>query len=114
MGLQETVVGWTEHRSIGRWAGQARRMALAGLVMAGFALTGCSIPLADLPSPIGLPEGAPARPETPPAFPAVHDVPADRKDSLLDPEEQKRLQRELNNARAIQEGRAGASKQADD
>lgn len=102
------------HCSMGGWAGLARRAALAGAVAAGLALSACSISLADLPSPIGLPEGAPARPETPPAFPAVHDVPADRKDSLLDPEEQKRLQRELNNARAIQEGRADASKKSAD
>jgi hypothetical protein len=91
-----------------------RGAALAGAIATGFALSGCSIPLADLPSPIGLPEGAPARPEAPPAFPAVHDIPADRKDGLLEPEEQQRIQRELNNARAIQEGRASASRRADD
>jgi hypothetical protein len=37
-------------------------------------------------------------------------MPPERKETLLDPEEQKRLQRELANARAVQEGRAGASK----
>lgn len=103
-------MGLAAHQKVGRWAKRARRVALAGLLLTGFGLSGCSIPLADLPSPIGLPEGAPARPETPAAFPAVHDMPPDRKDSLLDPEEQKRLQRELNNARAVQESRAGAAK----
>ena len=71
------------------------------------ALGACSMPLADLPSPFGLPAGAPARPETTAPFPAVHDMPQPRKDTLLEPEEQQRIQKELERVRQQQAGRAG-------
>jgi hypothetical protein len=43
----------------------------------------------------GLPEGAPARPATQMAYPAVHDMPPQRAQPLLDEEEQKRLEKDL-------------------
>lgn len=48
----------------------------------------------------GLPEGAPARPETPPAYPAVHDMPPARDSTMLSGAEQKKLEDELAAARA--------------
>ena len=47
----------------------------------------------------GLPENAPQRPETPPAYPSVHDRPPQR-DSVLSGKEQKKLEDELAAARA--------------
>lgn len=43
----------------------------------------------------GLPEGAPARPAVPAAYPAVHDMPPQRAQPLLDEEQQKRLESDL-------------------
>ena len=54
----------------------------------------------------GLPEGAPARPETQAAFPAVHDMPPQRQETLLDPEEQKKVQRDLERVRDQQASKA--------
>jgi hypothetical protein len=61
------------------------------------ALAGCATSQIDqIPHNVGgLPEGAPARPATQAAFPAVHDMPAQRAQPLLDEEEQKRLERDL-------------------
>ncbi|RIK98155.1 MAG: hypothetical protein DCC74_05235 [Proteobacteria bacterium] len=61
--------------------------------------------VADLPM-VGLPEGAPARPADPGAFPAVHDIPASREQTLLDAAERERIQRELTAARERQSGAA--------
>ena len=47
----------------------------------------------------GLPEGVPARPATPPAYPAVHDMPPPRQDSALSEAESKRLREDLKNTR---------------
>ena len=48
---------------------------------------------------IGLPATAPARPEAPPAFPAVHDIPPPRGNSVLSNTEQVRMEEELVAAR---------------
>lgn len=81
--------------------------ALAAALLAA-ALCGCSMPLAELPQSIGgLPAGAPARPETQAAFPAVHDMPPPRQDTLLEPEEQQKVQQELERVRKQQVSRAG-------
>lgn len=47
----------------------------------------------------GLPEGAPARPTAQMAFPAVHDMPPQRAQPLLDEEAQQRLEKDLIKAR---------------
>lgn len=81
-----------------------------GLAWLAAALAGCSVPLSDLPQQMGgLPAGAPPRPETEAAFPAVHDMPPQRQESLLDPEEQKKVQRELERAREQQSSKARAA-----
>ena len=48
---------------------------------------------------IGLPATAPVRPEAPPAFPAVHDIPPPRGNSVLSNTEQVRMEEELVAAR---------------
>lgn len=63
-----------------------------------WALTGCSVPIADLPL-IGLPANAPPRPQTTGAYPAVHDMPEARAEQVLAPDERARIERELIAAR---------------
>ena len=43
----------------------------------------------------GLPQAAPERPQTPPAFPAVHDMPPPRNTKVMTEEEKKRAEAEL-------------------
>ena len=90
----------------------ALRAVAAALVAAGAAmLAACSAgnTIADhLPNALGgLPEGTPQRPATPAAYPAVHDVPPPRTDTMLSEEEQKRLEDELVAARNRAEATAG-------
>jgi hypothetical protein len=77
-------------------------------------LAGCAPgPIIDrLPGELGLPAGAPARPETPYEYPAVHDMPPNRASSPMTEEEQVRLEKELINVRDRQEGRPSATKKA--
>jgi hypothetical protein len=70
------------------------------------ALAGCSAgQLGDtLPNAMGgLPEGAPARPNTTRQFPAVHDMPAQRPTTPMNAEDQLKLEKDLEAARAKQE-----------
>lgn len=85
----------------------------AALGLAGI-LAGCAPgPIIDrLPGELGLPAGAPARPETPYEYPAVHEMPPDRASSPLTEEERVRLEKELINVRDRQEGRPAATKNA--
>jgi hypothetical protein len=48
---------------------------------------------------VGLPAGAPARPEAAPAYPAVHDIPPPRTNAVLTSTEQVRMEEELVAAR---------------
>jgi len=65
------------------------------------ALSGCASHLADsVPAAVGgLPEKIPARSETPPEFPAVHDRPPVRADGLLNEAERKKLKDDLTASR---------------
>jgi len=63
-----------------------------------------------LPAELGLPASAPARPEVPYEYPAVHDMPPDRASSPLTEEEQVRVEKELISVRDRQEGRPAATK----
>jgi hypothetical protein len=94
----------------------ARPAALVGLLLVVAAIiTGCAAAtIADhMPAAVGgLPEGAPARPETPSAYPAVHDMPPPRRDTVLTSEEQQKVEDELVAARnraATAGGSAGKS-----
>ncbi|HEX5509271.1 MAG TPA: hypothetical protein VFX37_12275 [Pseudolabrys sp.] len=70
------------------------------------ALGGCTAAAIEdkLPSSVGLPADAPARPATPYEYPAVHDMPPPRSDTPLTEDEQIRLQKELTTLRNKQEG----------
>lgn len=64
--------------------------------------------IADLPAPVGLPEGTPARPAMAPEYLPVNDIPKPRDVKLLSEEERRKLQEDLARARARQGGRAPA------
>ncbi|MGE0036285.1 MAG: hypothetical protein AB7S93_11665 [Xanthobacteraceae bacterium] len=82
--------------------GLPRRVLAAWTLLAAVVvLTGCASTIGEsLPSAVGgLPENAPQRPETPPAYPSVHDRPPERTNTVLSGKEQKRLEDELAAAR---------------
>jgi hypothetical protein len=57
----------------------------------------------------GLPAGTPERPSAPAAYPAVHDMPPPRNDTVLTDAEQKKIQNDLNAARDQQTKRSTAA-----
>ena len=67
------------------------------LLAASLAVGGCSTQIADLPA-VGLPAGAPPREEGGGDLP-VHDLPPEREEAAMKPDEQKRIQSELIAAR---------------
>ncbi|MBX9711448.1 MAG: hypothetical protein K2X60_10485 [Xanthobacteraceae bacterium] len=79
------------------WSGP-RLAAVVAFFLTGQLLGGCSMPVADLPL-IGLPENTPPRPETPAPYLPVHDIPAPRTSTVLTPEEQDKIEKELAAAR---------------
>ena len=84
------------------WSGFARPLALSAVLFAVAAMmSGCASSVADrVPTAIGgLPEGTPPRPETPSAYPAVHDMPPPRSETVLTSEQQKQVEDELVAAR---------------
>ena len=89
----------------------AARIVAFALVLAGGAIVaGCSAStIGDhLPTAAGgLPEGAPPRSAAPATYPAVHDGPPPRTQSVLTDEEQKKLEADLVAAR---ERAAGAAR----
>ncbi len=90
-----------------------RILRVAGLSLLA-ALGGCSAgPIIDrLPGDLGLPAGAPVRPEKPLEYPAVHDMPPARSSIPMTEEEQVKAEKELTALRDRQEGRSPASKKA--
>lgn len=90
--------------------GTIRLLATAALLAATFALGGCSTQIADLPA-VGLPSDAPPRPKEAGGYLPVHDLPPDRAESAMNPDEQKRIQAELIAARDRQaaSGSSGAA-----
>ncbi|RAI39025.1 hypothetical protein [Rhodoplanes roseus] len=80
------------------------------LIVAAGLLAGCSSMLSEMPQQIGgLPAGAPERSAVPPAYPAVNDVPHARADRPLTDAERKKVQADLDAARAAAAKRAGAT-----
>jgi hypothetical protein len=80
----------------------------AALLMLALPLGGCATSIADIPL-IGVPSDAPTRPKEAGAYPAIHDLPADREQSAMEPSEQVKMQKELIAARDRQAGTAGAT-----
>ncbi len=64
---------------------QSKRVGpVAAALLLAATLCGCSSVVDNIPTSVGgLPEGVPQRPATPPAYPAVHDMPPPRQDSAL-------------------------------
>jgi hypothetical protein len=84
-------------------------LGLKGLAMVG----GCSSTLSEMPTQLGgLPAGAPERPATPAAYPAVHDMPPPRPNTVLSEDERKKTEAELAALRARQEKQAGTTSAA--
>jgi hypothetical protein len=71
-------------------------------VLLAFGVSGCATRTSELQSVLGTPEGVPAKPETPPEFPHVHDVPPQRQQAVLSGDEQARIERDLVLARERQ------------
>ena len=93
--------------------------AFLGLIVAALglatAISGCAAESTfdRLPPEMGgMPANAPARPTTPYQYPAVHDMPPPRSTQPLTEEEQFRLEKELQAARARQESLTGTGKPA--
>jgi hypothetical protein len=75
------------------------KLAMTGaLLMATLAAGGCSTQIADLPA-VGLPADAPPRPKEAGSYLPVHDLPPERAEAAMKPDEQKRIQAELIAAR---------------
>jgi hypothetical protein len=80
---------------------------LAGALLLAAMLSACSSTFAELPSAVGgLPAGTPDRAATPTAYPAVHDIPPPRTNTVLTEEEQKKAAADLAAARDQQAKRA--------
>jgi hypothetical protein len=72
------------------------RLLMAGALLAAtLAVGGCSTQIADM----ALPSDAPARPKETNGYLPVHDLPPERPETAMKPEEQKRIQSELTAAR---------------
>jgi|SRR5689334_18267186 len=78
--------------------GTIKLLTAAALLAATLAVGGCSTQIADLPA-VGLPADAPARPKEVGTYLPVHDLPPDRAEAAMKPDEQKRIQNELLAAR---------------
>lgn len=85
-----------------KWRPSQMAVLIAVPLATQLALSGCAAGgMGDqLPHSMGgLPQGAPARPDKPYAYPGVYDTPAPRSTKPLDDSEQLRLQRELQGLR---------------
>ena len=79
--------------------GATIKLVMAGALLAAvLAAGGCSTQIADLPA-VGLPADAPPRPKEAGSYLPVHDLPPERAESAMKPDEQKRIQAELIAAR---------------
>lgn len=90
--------GERRHRGEGRrrQAGTVLRPVLRLSVIAAIAaaVSACTT-VTDFQTVLSVPEGAPARPAAAPEFPAVHELPPERENALLEPSEQARVEHEL-------------------
>jgi hypothetical protein len=73
-----------------------RAFALGGLALFALAFSGCSSPIADMRS-LESPSDAPAKPKDP--YLPVHDIPPDRDETLIPPDQRAKIEAELAAAR---------------
>ncbi len=87
----------------------------AALIAAGLALTGCGSMIGEhMPTALGgEPEGAPKRPASTGAYPAVHDMPPPRPTTVLSDADEKKLEDDLVAARNRAAEAAKAAADAD-
>lgn len=79
--------------------GRTISLVMTGMLFAAsLALGGCSTSIADMPA-VGLPADAPPRPKEAGSYLPVHDLPPERAETAMKPDEQKRIQSELIAAR---------------
>jgi hypothetical protein len=98
-GIELTLLSFTRVDRSTPSAGRQRRAAPALLLAAAALLSACSSTIADLPAPIGLPQGAPERPAVEGDYPAVGDMPPARPTVVLTEQERKKAEDELIAAR---------------
>jgi hypothetical protein len=87
---------------------QRRALAVGALALAASALAGCSSPIADLPSP-GPPADAPAKSAD--TYLPVHDLPPDRDQTVIPPDQRAKIEAELIAARDRQASAQAAKDQ---
>lgn len=107
-------MNWTKQRTLMIVSSQIRSLGV--LLACGFAaaLAACSTSsvntiVDNMPSAVGLPADTPERPATPPAYPAVHDMPPPRANATLSAEEQEKLEHDLVAVRARQDAVTGVT-----
>ncbi len=88
--------------------GTIRLVVGGALLAATLALGGCSTQIADM----AMPADAPARPKEAGGYLPVHDVPPERAEAAMKPDEQKRIQSELIAARDRQAATAAPPQNA--
>jgi hypothetical protein len=95
------------------WGTNRRTRLLLGLalVTAGAGSLASCASMAELPVSMGgMPQDTPARPQTAPTFPAVHDIPPPRRAMALTDSERKKAEADLAVIRERQAKRAQSSK----
>ncbi|WP_213775457.1 hypothetical protein [Bradyrhizobium sp. dw_78] len=75
-----------------------RVLIWGALLLSALALGGCATSIADLPL-VGTPAGAPGRSKEPGAYLPVEDLPPDRDQAAIAPDEQAKIKKELLAAR---------------
>jgi hypothetical protein len=87
-----------------------RVLAWGALLLSALALGGCATSIADLPF-VGTPADAPARPKDADAYLPVEDLPPNRDEAAIAPEEQAKIKAQLLAARDRQASAAAAKDQ---
>jgi hypothetical protein len=88
-----------------------RALAWGALLLSALALGGCSTSIADLPL-IGTPADAPGRPNQVKDYLPVEDLPPNRDDAVITPDERAKIKAELLAARDRQASAVAAKDQA--
>jgi hypothetical protein len=83
---------------------------LGALLTAAFALSGCSSAIVDLPGASSTSDAA-AHPKEPDPYLPVHDLPPDRDQAIIPPDERAKIQKELLAARDRQAQASAAAGQ---